>query len=128
MNVLWWVSGVALSVGLGALWFGYGRGGEAVFLGVAGPVAVAGASWTMTTRIWSRDHVALLPWMLRAFAAKTVFFVGYVVVMLRGFDARPMPFVVSLTVTFLATHLAEAYCLRRLMAPVLGTGVRRPGL
>ncbi len=125
MNLLWWVIGAALAVGLGALWFGYGRGGEAVFLGVLGPVAVAGASWTMTTRTWAREPAALLPWMLRVFAAKAVCVVGYVVVMLKGVDVRPTPFVASLTVTFLATHLAEAYCLRRLMAPVLGTGARR---
>ena len=125
MNVLWWVIGAALSVGLGALWFGFGRGGDAVFLGVAGPVAAASASWMMTTRTWHRDHAALLPWMLRAFAAKVTFFVGYVVIVLKGFEVRPVPFVVSLTVTFLATHLAEALCLKRLMAPVLGTGARR---
>lgn len=119
MNALWWVLGVAVTVGVGVSVFVNGPEGGAVLLGVAGPVAASGASWTLTTRTWARDKAALLPWMLRAFAAKVLFFVAYVVVMLKVVGARPVPFILSLTVTFFATHLAEAYCLRRLMAPVL---------
>jgi hypothetical protein len=126
MNALWWVIGIAVAAGVGVVGTGYGDA-AAVALGIAGPVIAAGASWTMTTRTWARDQAALLPWMLRAFAAKVVFFVGYVAVMLGMFDTRQWPFVASLTVTFLATHLAEAYCLRRLMAPVLAPGQRRLG-
>ena len=87
-----------------------------MWLGIAGPVIVASGSWTMTTRTWARDKAALLPWMIRAFAAKAMFVVAYVVMMLKVVDARPMPFVLSFIGTYLATHLAEAYCLRRLMA------------
>ena len=92
----------------------------AVVLGVAGPLIAGVVSWRMTTRTWARDHAALLPWMLRAFAVKALCFVVYVVVVLGVLDVTLRPFVLSFTVTFLATHLAEAYCLRRLMAPVLG--------
>lgn len=98
MNALWWP----------------------VVLGIAGPALAGVVSWKMTTRTWARDQASLLPWMLRAFAVKVLFFVIYVVVVLGVFDAGLRPFVVSFTVTFLAAHLAEAYCLRRLMAPVLG--------
>lgn len=98
MNALWW----------------------AVALGIAGPVIAGAVSWRMTTRTWAKDPPALLPWMLRAFAVKALFFVGYVVVVLAVFGAELRPFVLSFTVAFLAAHLAEAYCLRRLMAPVLG--------
>jgi hypothetical protein len=45
-----------------------------------------------------------------------MFVVAYVVMMLKVMDARPMPFVLSFIGAYLATHLAEAYCLRRLMA------------
>ena len=44
---------------------------------------------------------------------------AYVGVALGVLDVRLRPFVLSFTVTFLATHLAEAFELRRLMAPVL---------
>lgn len=113
MNALWWVIGLAVAAGVGVFGAGYGHR-EAVALGIAGPVMVAGASWTLTSRTWARDPVAVLPLMLRAFAVKALFFVAYVVVMLGVFDQRLRPFVISFTSTFLATHLAEAYCLRRL--------------
>ncbi len=117
MNVLWWVMAIAISTGVGASVVGFGDGVvRAVWLGIAGPVVMAGASWTLTTRTWARDKAALLPLMLRAFGVKVMFVVAYVVVMLKVADARPLPFLLSFIATFLATHLAEAYGLRRLMA------------
>jgi hypothetical protein len=73
----------------------------------------------MTSRTWAREPSALLPWMLKAFWVKALFFVAYVVVVLAVLDVRLRPFVLSFTVTFLVTHLAEAFELRRLMATVL---------
>jgi hypothetical protein len=117
MNALWWTIAIAISAGVAATAAGF-EGGvvRAVWLGIIGPVLVASASWTMTTRTWARDKAALLPWMIRAFAVKAMFVVAYVVMMLKVMDARPMPFVLSFIGAYLATHLAEAYCLRRLMA------------
>ena len=111
MNALWCVIAIAILAGVGASVAGL----DSVWLGIAGPVVMAGASWTLTSRTWAREKAALLPLMLRAFAVKVVFVVTYVVVMLKVFDARPVPFVLSLILTFMTTHLAEAYCLRRLM-------------
>jgi len=119
MNALWWVMVVTVAVGVGVFGAGYDHRG-AVVVGMAGPLLVSAVSWTMTTRTWAREQAAVLPLMLRAFAVKALFFVAYVAVMLAVFEVRLRPFVLSLTVTFLATHLAEAYCLRQLMAPVLG--------
>ena len=119
MNALWWVIAIAISAGVGASVFGSGSAEgvvRAVWLGIAGPVVMAAASWTLTTRTWARDKAALLPLMLRAFAVKVMCVVAYVVVMVKVADARPMPFLLSFIGTYLATHLAEAYCLRRLMA------------
>jgi hypothetical protein len=117
MNVLWWVIAVAISAGVGASISGSGDDAvRAVWLGIAGPVVMAAASWTLTTRTWARDKAALLPLMLRAFAVKVMCVVAYVIVMVKVADARPMPFLLSFIATYLATHLAEAYCLRRLMA------------
>jgi hypothetical protein len=118
MNLLWLVIGVAAVAGLVAAGSSF-EYRNAVVLGIAGPAVAAGASWFMTTRTWAREHSALLPWMLRAFWVKALFFVAYVGVVLGVFGAGLRPFVLSFTVTFLATHLAEAFELRRLMAPVL---------
>ena len=118
MNALWWVMAVAVAVGLWAMGSKFEHSG-AVVLGIAGPAVAAGASWMMTTRTWAKEPAALLPLMLRAFWVKALFFVAYVVVVLTVFGARLRPFVLSFTITFLATHLAEAFELRRLMAPVL---------
>jgi hypothetical protein len=117
MNALWWVIAIAIAAGVGASIVGPDEGTiRAVWLGIAGPVVMAGASWTVTTRTWARDKAALLPVMLRAFAVKVMCVVAYVVMMLKVADARPTPFLLSFIGTYLATHLAEAYCLRRLMA------------
>ncbi len=117
MNALWWVIAVTLAAAVGASVFGFGPGDvRAVWLGIAGPVVMSGASWTLTSRTWAREKAALLPLMLRAFAVKAMFVVAYVVLMLKVVDVRPMPFVLSFIGTYMATHLAEAYCLRRLMA------------
>ena len=118
MNALWWVMGVAVAAGVWVWASQYEYSGEVV-LGIAGPVVAAGTSWTMTTRTWAREHSALLPLMLRAFWVKALFFVAYVVVVMAGFGVALRPFVLSFTATFLAAHLAEAFELRRLMAPVL---------
>ena len=117
MNALWWVIAIAVAAGLGVSVGGFEAGEvRAVWLGIVGPAVMAGASWTVTTRTWARDKAALLPVMLRAFAVKAMVVVAYVVAMVKLADARPMPFFLSFIGTYLAAHLAEAYCLRRLMA------------
>lgn len=120
MNALWWVIALVIAAGVGGSVAGLEAGVmRAVWLGIAGPVVMAGTSWIVTTRTWARDHAALLPTMLRAFAVKVVFVVAYVVVMVKVADARPGPFLLSFIATYMATHFAEGYCLRRLMASVL---------
>ena len=117
MNALWCVIILAVAAGVGASVAGFDPGGvRAVWLGIAGPAVMAAASWTMTSRTWARDKAALLPLMLRAFAVKVMFVVAYVVGMLKVVEVRPEPFVLSFILTFMATHFAEAYCLRRLTA------------
>jgi hypothetical protein len=61
--------------------------------------------------------------MIAALAVKMVFFGGYFVVMLRGFDLRPVPFVVSFAAYFIALHAMEAMFLRRLLM----NDLRSPG-
>jgi hypothetical protein len=53
--------------------------------------------------------------MITALVVKMLLFGGYFVVMLRGLDMRPVPFVVSFAAFFIALHAMEALFLRRLL-------------
>ena len=54
--------------------------------------------------------------MMMAFAAKMVFFAGYVALALKVVEVRPVPFVASFVVSFVALYLVEAVSLRRMIA------------
>lgn len=84
--------------------------------GMLAPLLVAVASWEMAERTYRHGPERLTALMVTAFAGKMVFFGAYVSVALLGFSLRPVPFVVSFTAYFIALHLAEALCLRRLFA------------
>lgn len=86
----------------------------AVLLGAFGPLVVAAASWKLAERTWRREPERLTSVMIAAFAGKLVFFAAYVALMLTVLSLRPMPFVASFTISFVALHLAEALALRRL--------------
>jgi len=109
---LWWVIGVTVTVGVVFAAFGHGPD---VLRGAAAPAAAAGVSWVAIRRAWRRAPEALWPLMLKAFPVKALFFAGYVVVVFAVLRAEVVPFVSSFTVSFLATHLTEAWCLRRLL-------------
>ena len=92
--------------------------GREVLAGMVGPLLVAVATWEMADRTFRHAPELLTARMITAFAAKMVFFGAYVAVMLLALPLRPIPFVVSFTAYFIALHLAEALCLRRLFATV----------
>ena len=52
--------------------------------------------------------------MLKAFAAKVVFFAGYVVVAVVVLRRPAVPFVISFTGFFIGLHAMEAFGLKRL--------------
>ena len=92
-----------------------GRGDPEIVLGMVGPLAAAIGSWVAYERAHRGAPGRLTNVMIAALAVKMVFFGGYVVVMLRGLDLRPMPFVVSFASYFIALHTIEATFLRRLL-------------
>jgi hypothetical protein len=94
--------------------------GPELLLGMAGPLVAAGATWMAAERTFREKPERLTGLMIAAFAAKLVFFGGYVAVVLSLPPVRPVPFVVSFTTYFIALHLTEALCLRRLF----GQGMR----
>jgi hypothetical protein len=109
---LWMIGGciVAWTVTVG-IW------GEAVGLdvglGLAGPLVAALGTWVLIARTVPADPGRLTRRLLGAFAAKIVFFGVFVVAGIRGLGLRPVAFVTSFTVSFVALHAVEAILLRR---------------
>jgi len=87
-----------------------------VFWGMLGPLAIACGFWMLADRAYRRDPASLTQVMIASFGGKIVFFGAYVAAMLRGLSLRPVPFVASFTGYFIALHVTEALCLRRLFA------------
>jgi hypothetical protein len=106
-SVTSWVVAMGL-VGTDARWEG--------LLGMIGPLVVTSGSWLLTERTYQRNPQDLTPLMVKTFAGKMVFFGAYVAVILSTSGIRHVPFVVSFTGYFIALHLTEALCLRRLFA------------
>jgi hypothetical protein len=85
--------------------------------GLGGPLLAAVTSWALVERTFRRNPARVGHLMQVAFLAKMVFFVVYVVVMLRVLALRPVPFTVSFTAYFLALYATQAVMLHRLFTP-----------
>lgn len=111
-RTLWVAMGVALATGVA--WAALGHGTE-VLLGVTAPVLTTAVSWASITRAWATAPETSLSVMIRGFVVKSLFFIAWVTIMVKGLEVRPVPFVASLTASFLVLHFLEAWCLKRLM-------------
>lgn len=87
-----------------------------IVLGMLAPLAAAGVSWELTERVYTRSPQRLTALMISGFAAKLVFFGGYVAVMLKIVGLHPVPFIASLIGYFITLYLFEALLMRRLFA------------
>jgi len=87
-----------------------------VLLGMLAPLVAVSVSWVLTERTYQQDPQLLSGLMLKAFAAKMLWFGAYVGVVLEIVGVRPVPFVVSFTGYFIALYLTEALLMRRLFA------------
>jgi hypothetical protein len=90
------------------------QAGAAVVGGMVGPLLAASGSWVLAERTFKRNPEALTSLMVAAFAGKMLFFGAYVVIALGVLALRPVPFVASFTIYFIALYMTEALCLRRL--------------
>ncbi|MBI4888635.1 MAG: hypothetical protein HY824_16175 [Acidobacteria bacterium] len=122
MTPLWWMVGASVGSWLVVAALPGVASDREVLFGMLAPLSGAAATWVLAVRTWASQPARLTPLMVAAFAAKLVFFGGYVTVMLAGLSLRPLPFVISFTAYFIALHLYEALCLQRLLS------VRTPGL
>ena len=111
-----WMIGASVAGWLGAWGIGGGQVGLAVFFGMLAPLVAACVSWVLAERAYRREPTALTSLMVSAFALKFVLFGVYVAVCLKVVRVMPVLFVVSFSSYFIALHLVEAVCLKRLFA------------
>jgi hypothetical protein len=116
MKLVWWmltgavVSSLVLTILLGL------RTGKEIGIGMLGPLAAGLVSWIAMERQYRKRPEGLTGLMIKAFAAKIVFFALYIVILLKTGWVRPIPFVISFLGYFLSLHIVEAIGLRRLQA------------
>lgn len=88
----------------------------AILLGIAGPIAVAIASWLAIERTHRQDPLRVTGVMLRAWGAKVVFFTAYIVIAIKGLEVHAEAFVISLAGSFIVSNAVETIFLRRLFS------------
>ena len=114
MKAVGWMVGASLVAWLiAARVTGEGANPEVLY-GLLGPLVVASVSWLVTERTYRANPERLTGVMVKGLGIKAVFFGAYVAGMLRVMHLRPVPFVVSFTVSFIALHLLEAMFMQRL--------------
>jgi hypothetical protein len=114
MKLLWWMSaGSILTAIMISLVTGMQTRVE-IWLGMAGPLIATIASWIAMVRQYARNNRGMTNLLIRAFAAKVVFFAIYIIVLLRSGYVRPIPFVICFAGFYLALHIAEAIGLSRM--------------
>jgi len=86
------------------------------WLGMLGPLAASAVSWAAIQRRYARHPEGFTALMVRAFAAKMVFYAGYVTVLVGTGSVRPVPFATSFTCYFIALHAAGAIGLCRMQS------------
>jgi hypothetical protein len=87
-----------------------------IWLGLLGPLVAAIASWIAMERQHTRDPKGLTKLMIKAFAAKTIFFAVYIIALLGAGWVRPLSFVISFLGYYISLHVMEAIGLRHLQA------------
>ena len=122
MKPAWWMAGASIASWLAATRLLGVDANLEIVLGMIGPLLAAVATWVLVERTYTSHPERLTPLMIQAFAAKMVFFGAYVVVMLTALPVRPVEFVVSFTSYFIALHVTEALCMRRLFARGMDKG------
>jgi hypothetical protein len=87
-----------------------------IWLGMLAPLVSALVSWIVMERQYLRNPAGMTSVMIKGFAAKMVFFAGYVTALLSIGLVQPIPFVVSFTAYFISLYAIEAIGLHRLQA------------
>ncbi len=114
MKLFWWMlSGSVLSSAILTVLLDADIRLE-IWLGMLGPLVSALVSWVFMKRQYIRNPTGMTSLLIKSFAAKMVFFAGYVTVLLSIGLVQPVPFVVSFMAYFICLHAIEAIGLHRL--------------
>jgi F0F1-type ATP synthase assembly protein I len=116
MKLLFWMSAGSI---LAAIVVSIVAGRQAmmdIWLGMAGPLIATMISWIAMVRQYAKNNRGMTRLLIRAFAAKVVFFALYIIVILRSRCVRPIPFVICFAGFYLALHIMEAIGLSRMQA------------
>jgi hypothetical protein len=114
MTPLAWMSGLSLASWALITRFAPVPVNPELFLAMAGPLASALVSWTITERTQRVAPARVTSVLVASLAVKMVFFGVYVVVLVRAFGLRPVPFVIGFAGYFITLHAVEALFLKRL--------------
>lgn len=110
------MAGASVAVWLATSALGGPGANPEAFAGMLAPLASAGATWVAASRTFLTAPERLTVVMVAGFGLKMVFFAGYLTVMLRGLELRPVPLVLSLVAHLVVLYAIEAFFLRRLFA------------
>ena len=114
MTPLSWMVGASVLAWLVVATLGGSRVNPEALLGMIGALASESVTWVVIARTQAAAPERVMGVMVAALAAKMVSFLVYVLVMVRLFEMRPVPFVVSLAGCYIGLHMMEALFLRRL--------------
>jgi hypothetical protein len=87
-----------------------------ILFGMLAPLVAASGTWFLVSWVYRERPSETTGLMAGAFFLKMVFFAGYVGIMLRVWQFRPVPFVLSFTGYFVGLYLMEALYLKRLFS------------
>jgi hypothetical protein len=113
--VLWMLAGSLLSSFVITTILGAETALE-IWLGMLGPLTAALSSWMVMERQYIRRPEGMTALLIKAFAAKMIFFGGYITILLSIGIVRPIPFVTSFLAYFFVLHVVEAIGLHGLQA------------
>jgi hypothetical protein len=114
MKLVWWMlAGSIISAIVFTLLPGVTARPE-IWLGMLGPLTSAIASWIVMERQYRQRPQSMTRLLIKAFAAKMIFFGIYIAIFLGIGLVRPIPFVISFAGYYIALHILEAIGLRHL--------------
>jgi hypothetical protein len=114
MKLVWWMlAGSIISAIALTLLTGVSTRLE-IWLGMLGPLLSAIASWIVMERRHHQRPQGMTRLLIKAFAAKMIFFGIYIAVFIGIGLVRPIPFVLSFAGYYIALHTVEAIGLRHL--------------
>ena len=99
----------------------------AVFLGMAAPLVMGLGTIRLVEHTARTDMPALTGRLAMAFIVKLVFYAAYVVAVVALLEVDPLPFIISLTLYFVALHFTEALYFKRLFAQHAANTTARHG-